>query len=149
MLFCSERWPAAHQALRLGGHGRVLRVRQEPPLDCRRAHRGTSEGPLEGHPLGLRAREEPLEEPPCRFRTHMAQFDVEVRATWPDQRIIRGTLADIAAQMDDAINRTALILVGSALNGETEVRSALYATDYDRRYRPQSADSPFSSIDED
>lgn len=71
------------------------------------------------------------------------------RATWPDQRVIRGTLADVAAQMDDAINRTALILVGPALNGETEVRSALYATDYDRRYRPQSADSPFSSMDED
>ncbi|MEM9425472.1 MAG: precorrin-4 C(11)-methyltransferase [Pseudomonadota bacterium] len=74
---------------------------------------------------------------------------VVFRATWPDQRAIRGTLADIGANMDDAINRTALILVGPALAGETHVRSALYSTDYDRRYRPQSADSPFSSLDEE
>ena len=47
--------------------------------------------------------------------------------------------------MEEGINRTALILVGPALTGETEVRSALYSTDYDRRYRPQSAESPFSS----
>ena len=69
------------------------------------------------------------------------------RASWPDQTIIRGTLADIA--VPDQINRTALILVGPALAGETDVRSALYSADYDRRYRPQSADSPFSSLDED
>lgn len=74
---------------------------------------------------------------------------VVFRATWPDQRVIRGVLRDIAGQMDDAINRTALILVGPALAGETQVRSALYSTDYDRRYRPKSADSPFSSLDEE
>lgn len=74
---------------------------------------------------------------------------VVFRATWPDQRVIRGTLADIAARMDEGINRTALILVGPALGGETQVRSALYSTDYDRRYRPQSAESPFSSLEED
>lgn len=70
---------------------------------------------------------------------------VVFRATWPDQRVIRATLATVAGQTDAAINRTALILVGPALQGETDVRSALYSTDYDRRYRPQSADSPFSS----
>lgn len=74
---------------------------------------------------------------------------VVFRATWPDQKIIRGRLNTIAGQMDDAINRTALILVGPALSGETDIRSALYSTEYDRRYRPQSADSPFSSLEED
>ncbi|MEM7752691.1 MAG: precorrin-4 C(11)-methyltransferase [Pseudomonadota bacterium] len=74
---------------------------------------------------------------------------VVFRATWPDQQVIRGALSDIATRMDDAINRTALILVGPALAGETQVRSALYSTDYARRYRPQSADSPFSSLQEE
>ena len=74
---------------------------------------------------------------------------VVFRATWPDQQIIQGRLDMIAGQMDDAINRTALILVGPALSGQTDIRSALYSTDYDRRYRPQSADSPFSSLKEE
>jgi len=62
---------------------------------------------------------------------------VVFRASWPDEKVVRGT----------CINRTALILVGPALGGETDVRSALYSTDYDRRFRPQSADSPFSSLE--
>ncbi len=74
---------------------------------------------------------------------------VVFRASWPDEQAIRGTLSTIAAQLPPEINRTALILVGPALAGETDVRSALYSIDYDRRYRPQSADSPFSSLEED
>jgi precorrin-4/cobalt-precorrin-4 C11-methyltransferase len=69
---------------------------------------------------------------------------VVFRASWPDETILRGTLATI--EVPEEINRTALILVGPALAGETGVRSALYSTDYDRRYRPQSAESPFSSM---
>ena len=61
------------------------------------------------------------------------------RATWPDQRILRGTLSDIAAQMTPEIDRTALILVGRALGNADFGESCLYSTDYDRRYRPQSA----------
>jgi len=72
---------------------------------------------------------------------------VVFRASWPDEKVIRGTLSNIEAAMDEGINRTALILVGTALGGETDVRSALYSTDYDRRFRPQSADSPFSSLE--
>ncbi|WP_295316884.1 precorrin-4 C(11)-methyltransferase [Roseobacter sp.] len=66
------------------------------------------------------------------------------RASWPDERIIRGTLADIADRVDSDITRTALILVGRALEGEGFDESCLYATDYDRRYRPQSAQSPWA-----
>jgi precorrin-4/cobalt-precorrin-4 C11-methyltransferase len=65
------------------------------------------------------------------------------RASWPEQRIVRGTLADIAARVSGSMERTALILVGRALAGEGFDDSALYAADYDRRFRPQSADSVY------
>ncbi len=74
---------------------------------------------------------------------------VVYRASWPDEAILRGTLADIEGQLSDAIQRTALILVGPALAGEGFDESCLYAADYDRRYRPQSADSPWSSWTEE
>ena len=70
---------------------------------------------------------------------------VVFRASWPDERILRGTLADIAGRLDGGITRTALILVGPALSGEGFGESCLYAADYDRRYRPQSAESPWAS----
>ena len=66
------------------------------------------------------------------------------RASWPDETIIRGVLGDIESRLDDTIQRTALILVGPALEGEGFDESCLYAADYDRRYRPQNADSPWS-----
>lgn len=66
------------------------------------------------------------------------------RASWPDQQILRGTLSDIESRLGDDIQRTALILVGPALAGDGFDESCLYAADYDRRYRPQSADSPWS-----
>ncbi|SFT89547.1 precorrin-4 C(11)-methyltransferase [Sedimentitalea nanhaiensis] len=70
---------------------------------------------------------------------------VVYRASWPDERIIRATLGTLKDAMDNGISRTALILVGPALAGEGFTESCLYSTDYDRRYRPQSADSPWSS----
>ncbi|MBC9245937.1 precorrin-4 C(11)-methyltransferase [Paracoccus sp. 11-3] len=65
------------------------------------------------------------------------------RASWPDQRIIRGTLDSIQARLPEGIERTALILVGRALSATGFSQSRLYAAGYDRRYRPQSADSPW------
>jgi precorrin-4/cobalt-precorrin-4 C11-methyltransferase len=68
---------------------------------------------------------------------------VVFRASWPDQRLIRATLATIAAEVDAAkIERTALILVGPALAAEDFRESALYAADYDRRFRPRSDGGP-------
>jgi precorrin-4/cobalt-precorrin-4 C11-methyltransferase len=58
------------------------------------------------------------------------------RASWPDARVMRGTLGTIAAQVSPEVERTALILVGRALGGEGFDESRLYAGDYDRRYRP-------------
>ncbi|MEJ6392831.1 precorrin-4 C(11)-methyltransferase [Gymnodinialimonas sp. 2305UL16-5] len=66
------------------------------------------------------------------------------RATWPDQQVIRATLSTIEAALPNGIARTALILVGPAIGGEDFDESRLYAADYDRRYRPQTADSPWS-----
>ena len=68
---------------------------------------------------------------------------VVYRASWPDERIVRGTLSSIANLLDADIQRTALILVGHALAGEEFADSCLYGVDYDRRYRPQSAESPW------
>lgn len=63
------------------------------------------------------------------------------RASWPDEQIIRATLASIEGAVPDGVNRTALILVGPALAAEGFAESCLYAPGYDRRYRPLSADS--------
>lgn len=70
---------------------------------------------------------------------------VVYRASWPDQQVIHATLATLEEAMDAGISRTALILVGRAIGAEGFDDSCLYAPDYDRRYRPQSADSPWAS----
>jgi precorrin-4/cobalt-precorrin-4 C11-methyltransferase len=65
---------------------------------------------------------------------------VVVQASSPTQRILRGTLADIAAKVAAAkIERTALILVGRALTAENFRDSALYDADYRRRFRGGAA----------
>ena len=61
---------------------------------------------------------------------------VVARASWPDERIVRGTLATIVAEIAAApIERTAIILVGRALAAEDFRDSALYDPDYRRRFR--------------
>jgi len=61
---------------------------------------------------------------------------VVVQASSPAQRILRGTLSDIAAQVAaERIERTALVLVGRALGAENFRESALYDADYRRRFR--------------
>ncbi len=65
------------------------------------------------------------------------------RASWPDERILRGTLSTIEALMPEGIERTALILVGPALGAEDFGESRLYAGDYDRRYRPVGPEPRF------
>ena len=58
------------------------------------------------------------------------------RASWPDQRIVRATLASLQTAIAAEMERTALILVGPSLAAEGFDESRLYAGDYDRRYRP-------------
>jgi precorrin-4/cobalt-precorrin-4 C11-methyltransferase len=61
---------------------------------------------------------------------------VVVQATTPSEQVLRGTLADIAAQVAaQGIERTALVLVGPALGVRDFRDSALYDADYRRRFR--------------
>lgn len=57
-------------------------------------------------------------------------------ASWDKERIVRGTLADIAAKVaNDPIERTAVVFVGRTLGAENFRESALYDPDYQRRFR--------------
>ncbi len=68
---------------------------------------------------------------------------VVVGASTGAERILRGTLSNIAAQVAAArIERTALILVGRALAVDDFRDSALYDADYRRRFRGGAPDSP-------
>jgi precorrin-4/cobalt-precorrin-4 C11-methyltransferase len=61
---------------------------------------------------------------------------VVYRASWPEEQVVRGTLATIAARAAEmAVERTALILVGDALGRDDFRESALYSVDYRRRFR--------------
>ncbi|GHC26438.1 precorrin-4 C(11)-methyltransferase [Kushneria pakistanensis] len=61
---------------------------------------------------------------------------VVYRASWPEERMIQGTLGDIVTRLALApIERSALILVGPALSNSGFRDSALYETGYCRRFR--------------
>jgi precorrin-4/cobalt-precorrin-4 C11-methyltransferase len=61
---------------------------------------------------------------------------VVIRASWSDQRIVRGSLASIIDQLaDEPAERTALVLVGPALAAAEFRDSALYDASYRRRFR--------------
>jgi precorrin-4/cobalt-precorrin-4 C11-methyltransferase len=65
-----------------------------------------------------------------------APIAVVYRASWPDERIIRATLATIVAALaGDPIERTALIIVGKSLSARDFRDSALYDGGYHRRFR--------------
>ncbi|MFC7695633.1 MULTISPECIES: precorrin-4 C(11)-methyltransferase [Bradyrhizobium] len=68
------------------------------------------------------------------------------RASWPEQRIIRATLATLDAAVGGEMERTALILVGKTLDSADFSESRLYAADYDRRYRPVGAEPRFPEV---
>ena len=64
---------------------------------------------------------------------------VGYRVSWPDQRILRGTLATIRAEVKAAgITRTALILVGRVLAAAAFADSRLYAADHHHVLRPRN-----------
>lgn len=61
---------------------------------------------------------------------------IVVRATWADERVVRGTLETIEAEVaKDPIDRTALIFVGPGLTARDFRESALYSAEYQRRFR--------------
>ena len=66
---------------------------------------------------------------------HDAVAAVVQRASWPEQLVLRGTLATIAGQAREAgVDRTAMILVGDALRNEGEA-SLLYDAGFTHGYR--------------
>ena len=63
---------------------------------------------------------------------------VAYRVTWPDERILRGTLATIRDTVKESgITRTALILVGRVLADSDFTDSRLYAADHHHVLRPR------------
>lgn len=67
--------------------------------------------------------------------TKATQAAVVYKASWPEQKILRGTLADIAAQAHQAgITSTALLLVGSFLGNEYQL-SRLYDKSFSHAFR--------------
>lgn len=58
------------------------------------------------------------------------------RASWEDQKILRGTFADIESKFSDAdINKHALIIIGKALSDTLDKYSKLYDKDFSHDYR--------------
>ena len=65
---------------------------------------------------------------------------VVMRASWPDERVLRGNLGSIRALLADApMERTALVFVGRTLQATDFEDSALYSAGYHRRFRSSHA----------
>ena len=61
---------------------------------------------------------------------------VVFRASWPEERILRGTLATISEQFAaEPVERSAIIFVGRSLAAEDFTESSLYDPYYQRRFR--------------
>lgn len=72
---------------------------------------------------------------------------VVARASWPDERVLRSTLGDIAAKAAEAgVCRQALLIVGRALSdpaAEDGAASKLYDTGFSHGYRSSLGDERF------
>ena len=67
---------------------------------------------------------------------------VVYRASWENEKIVRGTLADIAERVEDAgIKRQAMIVVGKVLNREQGGLSCLYDRNFAHGYRGAGSES--------
>lgn len=70
-----------------------------------------------------------------RYTTETPVAVVE-KASWPQERIVRGTLADIAEKVKAAgIRKTALIVVGEAVGRKLAAKSKLYDKEFTHEYR--------------
>ena len=65
---------------------------------------------------------------------------IVMRASWPDERILRGRLDNICEKLAlEPMERTALVFVGRALEVADFEESALYSPEYRRRFRNANA----------
>ena len=61
---------------------------------------------------------------------------VVYRASWPDQKIIKGTLGDIADKVKmEKITRTAIVIISDVIDPETYEYSKLYDKKFSHGYR--------------
>ncbi len=61
---------------------------------------------------------------------------VVYRASWPDQKVVVGTLEDIAKKIrDEEITRTAIIIIGDAVRPASYEYSRLYDKEFSHGYR--------------
>ncbi len=64
---------------------------------------------------------------------------VVYRATWPDEKVLRGTLSNIRAKVKaEKLTRTALIMVGKVFENEEFDDSHLYHVDHTHVLRPKA-----------
>ncbi|HEV2547400.1 MAG TPA: precorrin-4 C(11)-methyltransferase [Stellaceae bacterium] len=64
---------------------------------------------------------------------------VVYRASWPEEKVLRGTLATIRAAVKSAgFTRTALIIIGRVLGAGAHAESRLYASDHHHLLRPRA-----------
>ena len=62
------------------------------------------------------------------------------KATWPEQKIVLGTLKDISDKVREAkITETAIIIVGQVLTSKDFANSRLYAPEFTHRFRKGKA----------
>ena len=65
------------------------------------------------------------------------------RASWPDEKVVSGTLADIAEKARAAgITRTAIVVIGDVVRPESYEFSRLYDKEFSHGYRKASAPAP-------
>jgi precorrin-4/cobalt-precorrin-4 C11-methyltransferase len=85
-----------------------------------------------------------LEDTIAALRTHYpadTAAAIVQRASWPEQKVLRGTLETIAAQASEAqIDRTAMILVGDVLRNEGDA-SLLYDRGFSHGYRAAAGEA--------
>jgi precorrin-4/cobalt-precorrin-4 C11-methyltransferase len=66
---------------------------------------------------------------------------VVYKASWPEQKIIRGTLRDIAEKVEaEGVKSTAIIIVGEVLEPKSYNRSKLYDASFAHAFRRGKAD---------
>jgi precorrin-4/cobalt-precorrin-4 C11-methyltransferase len=86
--------------------------------------------------LGIQRMEKVIEELKISGRSKDTPVSVVYRATWKEQKIVRGSLEDIVEKVKDAgITRTALIFVGEVLNPKAYDFSKLYDPKFTHGYR--------------
>lgn len=63
------------------------------------------------------------------------------KATWPEQKIVTGTLGDIVSKVKtEKISSTAIIFIGPILDCDDFADSRLYSADFSHRFRKAKKD---------